>query len=85
MQVEEKEYDTVPTIQSAVAVVRSMCIEKGISFEIEVDESLPVRLKGDIDKISQIILTFLNNAVKYTPMGGVILRISVDSSNASDC
>ncbi len=85
MQVEEKEYDTVPIIQSAVAVIRTMCIDKGISFEIEVDECLPVRLKGDIDKISQIILTFLNNAVKYTPMGGVTLRISVDSSNAADC
>ena len=83
--VNEKEYDTVEAMQSAISITRHLCNEKGLSFEFEVDEKMPVRLFGDVDKLSQIIWTLINNGVKYTSDGGVTIRATVDSIENNYC
>ncbi len=81
----EREYDTVDAMRSAVSVTRHLCTDKGLAFEVEVDEKMPARLYGDIDKISQIIWALLSNSVKYTDIGGVSLRVTVDSVEDDYC
>ena len=85
MALEEKEYDAVKAMRSAVSVTRHLCTEKGLTFEVEVDEKMPLRLYGDIGKISQILWTLLNNAVKYTSNGGVSVRVTVDKIEDNYC
>ncbi|MBR5636930.1 MAG: response regulator [Pseudobutyrivibrio sp.] len=85
MILEEKEYNSVDAMRSAVSVTRHLCDDKGLSFEVEVDERMPLRLYGDIDKISHIIWTLLNNAVKYTTIGGITVRATVDSIEGDFC
>ncbi len=72
-------------MQSAISITRHLCNEKGLSFEFEVDEKMPVRLFGDVDKLSQIIWTLINNGVKYTSDGGVTIRATVDSIENNYC
>ncbi len=85
MTLSEKEYDTVEAMRSAVSITRHLCNDKGLSFEVEVDEKMPIRLYGDLDKLSQILWSLLVNAVKYTNIGGVILRATVDSIENGYC
>ena len=49
--------------------------EKGLSFVVDVDKSLPDALYGDEVRIRQIITNLLGNAVKYTKQGGVRLDV----------
>ena len=49
--------------------------EKELSFQVEVDETLPNVLFGDEIRVRQIITNLLNNAVKYTDKGGVYLTV----------
>ena len=73
------EYDiqAVP-LSTAVANVGSMMaaqlMAKGVSFENHVGGATAVR--GDPDKVQQILLNLLSNATKFTPAGG---RIVVDA------
>ncbi len=48
---------------------------KDLNFQVEVDETIPDILNGDEVRVRQIITNLLNNAVKYTEQGNVILSV----------
>ncbi|EPR35694.1 multi-sensor hybrid histidine kinase [Alkalidesulfovibrio alkalitolerans DSM 16529] len=50
--------------------------EKGLDFDLAVDEDVPAALRGDGMRIRQICLNLLGNAVKFTHEGRVAMRIS---------
>lgn len=77
MHLVEQEYDVQELLRSMIAMVRVQTKEKGLHFDVAVDEILPRRLYGDADKIKQIVLNFLTNAVKYTNTGGLLLSVSM--------
>lgn len=52
--------------------------DRNIQLELDSDESLP-KVDGDYDKISWVVLQFLDNAIKFTqPGGSVKLRVAPD-------
>ena len=48
---------------------------KGLVFEVDVAESVPRRLRGDLLRVSQVLLNYANNAVKFTDSGSVTVCI----------
>ncbi|MET0299416.1 MAG: ATP-binding protein, partial [Flavitalea sp.] len=51
--------------------------EKNIIFDIEYDSRLPFTVKGDSLRLSQILNNLISNAVKFTTVGSVKLRIDL--------
>lgn len=49
--------------------------EKGLAFGLELDDSLPDILEGDAGKLGQALGHLLDNAIKFTREGHVILRV----------
>lgn len=49
---------------------------KGLQLEYDIEEAVPDRLVGDMDRIRQILINLLANAIKFTAHGGIYLRIS---------
>ncbi len=50
--------------------------QKPIEFCVEADSSLPFELFGDEIRIKQVLINFINNAIKFTHTGTVTLRMS---------
>src|SRR5262249_58823386 len=49
--------------------------------DVEVDPPAePVRVKGDLTRLAQVVLNLLNNSAKYTPEGGHI-RLAVGTED----
>ncbi|MCB1915366.1 MAG: response regulator [Rhodocyclaceae bacterium] len=48
---------------------------KGLRFEVDVAENVPRRLRGDLLRVSQVLLNYANNAVKFTDRGTVTVCI----------
>ncbi len=42
---------------------------KGIDFKIECDETIPYWLIGDVDRMRQVLVNLINNAMKFTATG----------------
>src|SRR5207237_3185406 len=59
---------------------RAVAEEKGLTFTIELDPSLPPSMVTDGTRLHQILKNLLSNAFKFTEHGSVGLRIGVASS-----
>ncbi|MBR5419600.1 MAG: response regulator [Lachnospiraceae bacterium] len=85
MKLNEGEYDLYGLLRPLIGTMRMRCGEKGIEFKLDVDELIPKRLYGDVTKIRQILLHLLINSVKYTDMGSISLKLSMEERKDMQC
>lgn len=57
----------------AIIQIKAQC--KNLSFVCEQDGGLPCVVLGDAQRLRQVLLNLLDNAVKCTDEGGIILRV----------
>lgn len=76
MEIIERTYDLISLLSDVINMVRIKAEDKNLWFYINIDETLPSELWGDDTRNRQIIINILNNAVKYTKMGGVSLSVT---------
>ena len=50
--------------------------DKGLEFVVELEDSLPDTLEGDADKLAHALGYLLDNAIKFTHQGRVVLRVA---------
>ncbi|EKJ87652.1 signal transduction histidine kinase [Leptospira meyeri] len=51
-----------------------------VTFEILIDQNVPLFVKGDSNRISQILFNLLSNAFKFTNVGKVVLSLSIEDN-----
>ena len=60
----------------ALRLVGYAAAAKGLALRSELDLDVPEKFVGDPTRLRQILVNLLGNAVKFTPAGEVVLRIS---------
>ncbi|PKM33096.1 MAG: hybrid sensor histidine kinase/response regulator [Gammaproteobacteria bacterium HGW-Gammaproteobacteria-12] len=58
--------------------------DKGLTFALELDDSLPDTLEGDAAKLAQALGYLLDNAIKFTSQGSVALQVGRAGSGGSN-
>ena len=81
IEIQETNYFMGSLLNDVVNMIQPMAEKKGLEFKVEVDEKLPCELNGDEGKVRQIIINLLNNAVKYTKQGSVMLAVDGTDNN----
>jgi len=63
-------------VDALVQVYGPRAAARGLAFEVELAPQLPERLLGDADKLRQALGYLLDNAIKFTPQGRVVLTLA---------
>ncbi|MBS3197463.1 two-component sensor histidine kinase [Turicibacter bilis] len=79
--------EKIDIFQTADKVEELFLVEaanKGIDFNLIVDEKIPHELYGDEGRIKQIIINLVSNAIKFTESGEIRVSFELDYQNETD-
>ncbi|MFT4248959.1 MAG: ATP-binding protein [Pseudomonas sp.] len=76
LPLEMRNFDLHDLLEQVCALVRPMAEGKGLRFEFHSGPDLPRALHGDINRVQQILLNLLLNAIKFTERGQVALHVA---------
>lgn len=79
MKLKDSTFSIRNGIKEAFTLFSMPAERKGLQLEYDIEEDVPDLLVGDMDRIRQIIINLLANAIKFTAHGGIYLRISGES------
>ena len=80
LKISKREFDLRDVAESSVSLLKTKAKEKGINLALHLDPALPTMAYGDPDRIRQVLLNLVGNAVKFTAAGAVAVIISANEN-----
>ena len=75
MLIEDTEVVLPDLIDQLLSIHTLKAEEKGLSFQLDIENDVPFFFKGDPTRVLQILVNLCSNAIKFTKRGGVLVRI----------
>lgn len=75
LEVKEEDFLMSDLLYDVVSLIKERTDEKNLALETKIADNVPNELISDEFRIRQILINFLNNAVKYTDDGTVTLEV----------
>ena len=76
MAFEQVPFDLPQTLDSVTQLLGGRAREKGLELIHDLEPDVPAWLVGDVNRLRQVLLNLVGNAVKFTERGGVRLAVS---------
>jgi signal transduction histidine kinase/ActR/RegA family two-component response regulator len=81
MELEEQPFDLNECVKSAVELLRLAAAGKGLELVYRPDPDLPPAIVGDATRLRQVLVNLLNNAVKFTDKGEVVVSVQLETAD----
>ncbi len=73
-------FDLGAVLEAVKEVTGQRAGAKGLRLTLDILPGVPMRLTGDPDRLNQVLVNLIGNAIKFTEHGGVCLRIEINPS-----
>ena len=83
LMLESYEFDLHRTIKDVIHLLASEARLKNIQLKSKVSDLVPRHVKGDGQRLSQVLIQLVENAIKFTQLGSVELLVSLEKGFAS--
>jgi two-component system phosphate regulon sensor histidine kinase PhoR len=77
---ESEEVNLKQLADNVIRIFKSRLTEKGLDFHLRVEDGLPA-VKGDSFKLEQMLINLLDNSIKYTEKGKIVLALKQKEGN----
>jgi signal transduction histidine kinase/DNA-binding response OmpR family regulator len=81
LSINTSDLDLIDIIDEAITILRPQADAKALLLRCELAPGLPRHVQGDPNRIRQILLNLLGNAIKFTERGEVRLRAAGETAN----
>src|SRR3712207_2592528 len=81
----KERFELRATLEPMAALVAPRAAAKGLDLRLSLDSldpAVPLSALGDQDRLRQVLLKLLDNAVKFTEAGGITLGAAVEEAEA---
>jgi len=85
LEIESIRFDLSALLTGLIAIVEPQAFPKGLALETKYDPDVPRWVSGDANRLRQILLNLLGNAVKFTHTGRVSLHVYRCEQNGMIC
>jgi PAS domain S-box-containing protein len=75
MELESAPFSLSTLLSNLSNILAIKAVEKGIELIFRIDDNCPNSLVGDSLRLSQVLINFTNNAIKFTDRGSVIVAV----------
>ncbi len=76
LELENRPFELRDCLEGALELVAASASNKGLDLAYLLDPQTPGALIGDVTRLRQILINLLNNAVKFTEQGEVVLSVT---------
>jgi CheY-like chemotaxis protein/HPt (histidine-containing phosphotransfer) domain-containing protein len=76
MELENSPMDLRQCIEDALDLLAPKAAEKGLELAYEIDTGMPERVYGDPNRLRQVLMNLIGNAIKFTSEGEVIVQLN---------
>ncbi len=80
LDLDDSPFDLRDCIESALRLVSVPAGLKGLELVVDVADSSPRLVRGDVTRLRQILVNLLNNAVKFTNQGEVVISATTTAT-----
>jgi PAS domain S-box-containing protein len=84
LDLEHDEFGIVSVTEEAADLLARSANDKGIELATWVDPQIPESLKGDAVRLRQVLINLLDNAVRFTESGAIVVRAKLMESARDD-
>ena len=81
LTLEESEFSPAQLVESAITMIGDRATTKGLQLKQTIHPSVPRRVLGDSLRVSQILINFLSNAIKFSPSGTITVNLQTDDED----
>lgn len=79
MDLEEQPFDLRDCVESSLDLLKFKAAEKGLELAYQMESDVPPAIIGDVTRLRQVLINLLNNGLKFTDEGEVVLSVSNDA------
>ena len=85
IELETVAFDLRDAIEATMKTLSLRADEKGLELLCEIAPDVPEVVRGDSNRLRQVIVNLVGNATKFTTAGEVALKVQVQSADDRDC
>ena len=81
---EKISFSAVDVIKNGIKILSSKAINNNVEVNFKTHINVPKNIMGDSFRFQQIIINLLDNAIKYSPNGNVLIELNLNFKNEID-
>ena len=82
LDIEAAPFSIDSVIEDIAGLFSERAREKGLALAFVINSDVPPKLMGDAARLTQVVTNLVNNALKFTESGGVVISVSCGSEGA---